>query len=42
MFRVIDKETCNLYTVYAVNGALFLLYIDGIWTWEPMGKYEPA
>jgi hypothetical protein len=42
MFKVRDKETDNVLTVYAVNGMLFLVYIDGVWTWEPMGKYQPA
>lgn len=42
MFKVRDKKTGEMFTVYAVNGALFLLYIDGVWTWEPMGKYQPA
>lgn len=42
MFRVIDKETFNIFTVYAVNGMQFLLYVDGVWLWEPMGKYMPA
>lgn len=42
MFKVMDKESGEVFTVYAVNGTLFLLYDGGVWTWEPMGKYEPA
>lgn len=42
MFKVRDKETDNMFTVYAVNGTLFLIYNDGVWLWEPMGKYKPA
>ena len=46
MFKVKEKETGEIYTVYAVNGNTFLIYgkLSGfdIWLWEPMGKFEPA
>ena len=46
MFKVKEKETGEIFTVYAVNGALFLIYDEsfggGTWLWEPMGQYIPA
>ena len=46
MFKVRRKETGEIFTVFAVNGATFLIYDEiyngGTWLWEPMGKYIPA
>lgn len=46
MFKVKDKETDQIFTVYAVKGATFLIfdekYNGGAWLWEPNGKYIPA
>jgi len=46
MFKVKDKQTGEIFTVYAVNGAAFLIYDaaynGGMWLWEPNGKYIPA
>lgn len=45
MFTVRDKETGEIFTVYAVQGGAFLIYRklndQDIWLWEPMGKFEP-
>ena len=46
MFKVKEKQTGEIFTVYAVNGATFLIfnkkYNGGAWLWEPNGKYIPA
>lgn len=46
MFNVKDKETGEIFMVYAVNGGTFLIYSEsfngGTWLWEPNGKYIPA
>ena len=45
-FKVKDKQTGEIFTVYAVNGSAFLIFDEnfneGTWLWEPMGKYIPA
>ena len=46
MFKVIGKQTGEIFTVYAVNGGTFLIfdevYNGGMWLWEPNGKFIPA
>ncbi len=46
MFKVKDKESGEVFTVYAVSGTMFLIfdrrYTGGVWIWTPMDKYEPA
>lgn len=45
MFKVRDVGTGRVHTVYAVNGCLFLIFIDGElprWEWRNMDHFEPV
>ena len=41
MFKVRHKETGDIYTVYGMNGSMFLLY-GHEWFYEYMGYFEPV
>ncbi len=40
MFRVKDRETGVEFTVYAVAGTLFLVFV-GHWEWLDAQQFEP-
>lgn len=46
MFNVRDKDSEEIFTVYAVSSTMFLIYdrmyIGGNWIWTPMERYEPV
>lgn len=41
MFKVRDRHTGKIKTVYGWNGTNFLIYDDGVWYYIPMEDYEP-
>lgn len=41
MYKVRSLRSGNIYTVYGLNGALFLLRKNGKWVYEPIEYYEP-
>lgn len=42
MYKVKDKRTGEIVTVYALNGTMFLLFNGFEWYYDDIKNYEPA